>query len=63
MPSRVPDRRRVSPFAVTLLVIALALVALGLFWFSDDHGKRAVLALVLAAVVAGGFGFAVYAAI
>ncbi len=63
MPSASSGRIAISPFAISLVVIAVALLALAVFWFTDSHTKRAILALVGTAVVAGGAGYSVYAGI
>jgi drug/metabolite transporter (DMT)-like permease len=60
MPSQSSRRTVVTPFTIAVIVIALAFVALAVFWFSDGHTKRAVAALVVAAVVGGGAGYSAY---
>jgi CHASE2 domain-containing sensor protein len=61
MPSDSRRRVSVSPFAISLIVIAVALLAVALFWFSDSHTKHGVAAVVAALLVGGGAGYAVYA--
>jgi RsiW-degrading membrane proteinase PrsW (M82 family) len=61
MPSRSRRRTVVTPFAISIIVIAVAVLALSLFWFSDDHTKRALAALVVALLVGAVAGYSVYA--
>ncbi len=61
MPST--NRRSVSitPFVISLIVIAVALLALAIFWFTDSHTKRGIAALVVALLVGAGAGYSAYA--
>jgi RsiW-degrading membrane proteinase PrsW (M82 family) len=61
MPSQSSRSISITPFVISLAVIAVALVALAIFWFSDDHTKRAVVAVVAALLVGGGAGYSAYA--
>jgi len=61
MPSSSPRPISITPFVISLAVIAVALGALAIFWFSDDHAKRAVATVVVALLVGGGAGYSAYA--
>ncbi len=59
-----PSSRRsltISPFVISLVVIAVALLALAIFWFTDSHVKRGIAAAAVAILVAGGAGYSAYA--
>ena len=60
MPSQSSRRSAITPFTIAVIVIALAFLALAIFWFSDGHTKRAVASLVAAVLVGGGAGYSAY---
>ena len=61
MPSTHRRSMSVSPFVISLVVIAVALVALAVFWFTDSHVKRGIASLVVAVLVGAGAGYSAYA--
>ena len=61
MPSAQRRTLSISPFVISLVVIALAMLALAIFWFTDSHVKRGVAAVVVAVLVGAGAGYSAYA--